>query len=50
MIKMYLSFRIHALPEIPEMLETDAYEFNLQHYRETKISQIIISWSNCKIP
>ena len=49
-IKVYLNFRIHALSKIPEVLETDAYEFNFQNYRETEISQIIKFWSNCKIP
>ena len=42
-----LAFSFHAFPKISEMVEADAHKkFNFQHYCETKISQIIIFWSN----
>ena len=45
-----LGFRFHAFPEIPEMLETCAHKkYNFQHYRDAKISQIIVFWSNHEI-
>ena len=45
-----LVVRLHAFPEIPEMLETHVRKkFIIQHYRETKISQIIAFWSNREI-
>ena len=38
-----LAFRFHSFPKIPEMLETHAHKkLNFQHYRETKMSQIIV--------
>ena len=43
-------FSFHAFPEIPEMLETQAHKkFNFQKYRETKMSQIMVFWSNQEI-
>ena len=40
-----VAFRFHALPENHEMLETHTHKkFNFQHYRETKMSQIIVFW------
>ena len=44
------AFRFHAFPKIPEMLETDSYKkLNFQHYRETKMSQIIAFCTNREI-
>ena len=45
-----LGFNFHALPEIPEMLESHAHKkFNFQCYRKITILRIIVSWSNLEI-
>ena len=45
-----LAFRLHASLQTPKMFETRAYKkFNFQHYIETKMSQIIVFWSNHEI-
>ena len=45
-----VAFTFHVFPEIPQTLETDAHKkFDYQHYRETKMSQIIVFWRNREI-
>ena len=42
-----LPFRFHDFPEIAEILETRTHKkFDFQHYRDTKIPQIKVFWSN----
>ena len=42
-----LAFRFHAFLNFFEMLETSAHKkFNFEHYHKTKMSQILVFWSN----
>ena len=45
-----LAFRSHVFPKIHKKLKTHTHgKFNFQHYCETKMSQIIVFWSNRQI-
>ena len=45
-----LAFRFDAFPETSALLETRAHKkFYFQHYRKTKMLQVIVFWSNHEI-